>query len=70
MANCSRRRIREQIHGGPPRIFHKLPGKSASVHRATISSQVRIKKNAENASIPGFQEWNVNCTSYPVSVRA
>jgi len=29
----------------------------------TISLQVQIKENAENAGIPGFPEWNVNCSS-------
>jgi hypothetical protein len=43
--------------------------KSASVDGLTISPQIQIKKNTENAGLSGFPEWNVSCDIPGVPVR-
>jgi hypothetical protein len=57
-----RLRFREQIDWRAGPDIRQMLGNSTGVDRMTISSQVQIKKNAENAGIPGFPQWNVNCS--------
>src|SRR5260370_9513015 len=70
LSDCLRRRIREQIDWRACPDIRQMPGKSTGVDGMTISSQVQIKKNTENAGIPGFPEWNVNFPFSPVPVPA